>query len=502
MESITDLIVQKINFCDCVIEKLEMDYRKITPNSLFFCISKEEFVDLNIPHPLTSYPQAIKKGAIVVVSNNKLALTIPKNVVWVKVLDEYLAMALIARKFFQNPFKSTKIIGITGTNGKTTTNQLLASVLTAFQQNTASVGTLGIQYANKNIDTALTTPPILELYQNLSAIGDLSYLVIEVTSHASNFQRTASLEFDLLIFTNLTSDHLDFHLSWENYKQSKLDYFYRLRQQKKSVITLINKDDAMCQEFCEIVIKSTRRKIYTYSVKNQNADFFAKILVMNNSSSHYSIFYRGDYLGTMRFQIAGLFNIYNSLATFCSCYLFGFPVEQIICHLEKITNISGRFEKISNNFGIHVFVDYAHTADSLEHVLTTIRQNIIEKQKKLITLFGCGGDRDKNKRPIMGKIAAKLSDFVVLTSDNPRTESEADILAAIQDGIPSQKQNTTFVIKDRKQAIYFALQMAKPSDLVLIAGKGCETYQIVGNKKNYFSDKKVVLDFFSDKKNA
>lgn len=500
LQEIKPLITETISFFDNNIENLALDYKKIIPNSMFFCVSKEEFVESDIVAPLQSYPQAIKLGAVVLISDQKTKLNLPENVTWIKVSNVYLAMALIAKKFYQSPFENTKIIGITGTNGKTTTNQLLDKLLSFFQQKRATAGTLGIMCQEKNIFTGLTTPFILDLYQHLASFSDLSYLVMEITSHASHFQRTASLEFDLLIFTNLTSDHLDFHLSWKNYKQSKLDYFYALAHQKKKAIALINKDDSTGAELIETMKKKV--KIFTYSVRSQNADFSAKILKIDNIGSCYEIFAKENYLGKVHFPMIGLFNVYNSLAAFCACYLLGFPTDKIIQYLEKISQVTGRFEKIPNDYNRNIFVDYAHTSDSLQNVLTTIQTNFIKKShKKLITVFGCGGERDKRKRPIMGEIATKWSDFVILTNDNPRNESSEQILKEIQSGIPKEKQKIVAVIPDRKQAIYTALQKATVKDVVLIAGKGHENYQIIGNKKNYFLDREVVLDFFQIKKN-
>lgn len=502
LKEIEGLIIAKENFFDYDIQNLAIDYKKVTTNSLFFCISKEEFLEAGIIPPLQSYSWAITQGAIVIVSNAEQNLNISKNIVWIKVCNEYLAMALITKTFYKEPFKNSKIIGITGTNGKTTTNQFIDSVLNSLNKQSASVGTLGIMSDKKNVFIGLTTPFILDLYQHLNLVSDLSYLVMEITSHASHFQRTASLEFDLLIFTNLTSDHLDFHLSWQAYKKSKLDYFSNLYYQKKKAIALINKDDSIGQELMNIVNKNTKNKVFTYSLHSPNADFFAKILKINDIGSQYIIYNKSEQLGIVKFPMAGLFNIYNSLAAFCACYLLGFPVVKIIRYLEKTSPVAGRFEKIANDKNQNIFIDYAHTADSLENILSTIQNSIIKKSsKKLIIVFGCGGDRDKKKRPIMGKIAAQWSDFIILTNDNPRTESPDKILADIQVGIPAHKKKITEVTFDRRAAIYNALKKAGNKDVVLIAGKGHENYQIIGNTKSYFLDKEVVLDFFQKKKN-
>ena len=496
LSSITHLVVEKKNYFDCDIKNLAINQKKVTKDSLFFCISREEFTEMNITPPLQSYPQAIKKGVIAVLSSDKQKLNLPKNIVWIKVSDEYLAMALIIKEFYNDLFKNTKIIGITGTNGKTTTNKLLDGIFTSLEKQIASVGTLGIMCQEKNIFTGLTTPLLLDLYQYLAEFQNLDYLVVEITSHASHFQRTASLEFDLLIFTNLTSDHLDFHPSWEDYKQSKLIHFQKLAQQKKKAIALINIDDFEGQKLVKLLNKN-KVIFYTYSICNKNADFYAKILKITDNSSCYDVFYNGKYFTNIDFPLAGFFNVYNSLASFCASYLLGFSVTDITYHLKTASPVVGRFEKIPNIENKNIFVDYAHTSNSLENVLCTIRSYIIQKSsKKLITVFGCGGDRDKTKRPIMGKIAALWSDFIILTNDNPRTESSQEILEQILIGIPNNKKKNVVIIPDRRKAIYTALEKAEKEDVVLIAGKGHEKYQIIGKQKKYFLDKKVILDFF------
>ena len=497
IKPIKKLILKETNFQPHLIENITYDSNKVIDNSLFFCLSAEEFNEIGIIPPLQSYKKAIKKGAVAIISDKKQELESTKNITWIQVSNEYLAMALIAKKFYQVALEKSKIIGITGTNGKTTTNQLLDNILSAFKKEVASIGTLGIMYQQRNIFTGLTTPIIIDLYKNLSGYEDPDYLVLELTSHSSHFQRTVSLEFDFLIFTNLTSDHLDFHISWENYKKAKLEYFVRLKMQKKRGIVLINKDDSISEEIIKIVEKN---KIYSYSLRNQNADFFAKIIKIDDSGSIYKVFSKGKELGKISIALPGLFNIYNSFACFCTCYLLGFPIKKILEYLANITFITGRFEKILNPLGCNIFVDYAHTSDSLQNILTSISNDFPKKnKKKLLIVFGCGGDRDRQKRPKMGKIAAEWCNEIILTNDNPRKESPQKILKEIYQGIPKEKRKFTTVIPDRRKAIYFALDKLKKDDILLVAGKGHENYQIIGEKKEYFLDKEVILKYFNEK---
>ena len=419
-------------------------------------------------------------------------------------------MALIVKKFFNNPFKNTKIIGVSGTNGKTTTTQYIYKVLKNFKKNIASTGTLGIVSDKKVIRTGLTTPLALDTFTNLSKTAknnSYEYLAMEITSHSSHFHRVSGMDFDLAIFTNLTQDHLDFHLTWDHYKKSKLQYFANLIKQKKPAIVLINKDDSNSPDFLNLFNQETKNiKTYTYGIRDQNADFIAKILTADDNKSNFEIIAKGKFLGEINFQMHGIFNIYNSLAAFCACYLMGYAPEKICHNLEKITSIPGRFEKIPNNKNINIFIDYAHTPDALKNILEALQtikkqyiaNNLKKIQPKLIVVFGCGGERDNRKRPMMGSIAAKMSDLVILTNDNPRGESEMAILQEIYGGIPQNLRNRVELIKDRKKAIIKALKTAKTKDLVLIAGKGHEQYQIIKKKKLYFSDRETVLNFFSN----
>ncbi len=497
LQPIQKIIVKKVNFQDQEIHGLALDYRKIRTKNLFFCIEEEEFIEAKIPSPLPNYQKAIQKGAVCILSSKSAKLKIPKHIIWIQVSDAHLAMALIVKKFFQDPFNKTKIIGVTGTNGKTTTSQFIDDILNRLKKNTAVVGTLGIMHKEKNVQTGLTTPLALDLYQILGSDkkDHLEYLVIEITSHGNYYKRVSAIEFDIIIFTNLTQDHLDFHLTWENYKNSKLNYFINLASQKKIAQTLINKDDVHSKDFIQ-ASNTAKLKNHTYSIKDPDADFFAKILNLVGGKSSFEIFSKGKFLATIHLKIPAIFNIYNALASFCACYLLGFSAKEITSALKNLATVTGRFEIIPNKAGIHVFVDYAHTPDALQNILQAIKKTFPQKrlQRKLICVFGCGGNRDKRKRPLMGKIAANFCDSIVLTSDNPRDELEMTIIKEIQQGISKNFKNL-YLEKNRKKAIFLALKLAKKEDLVLVAGKGHEKFQTIKNKKIPFSDREVILEF-------
>ena len=354
-------------------------------------------------------------------------------------------------------------------------------------------------HKEKNVQTGLTTPLALKLYQTLAPKkkSNADYLVMEITSHGNHYKRAAAIEFDIIIFTNLTQDHLDFHPTWEHYKKAKLDYFVNLKKQKKKAYTLINEDDVYGKDFLQ-ASSSKNLKNYTYSVKNPGSDFFGKILKLEDGKSFFEIFNKEKYLGLVRFKIPGIFNVYNALASFCACYLLGFSVKKIISALEKVATVSGRFEMIPNKENIHTFVDYAHTPDSFKNILQAIKKTFPQKkhQRKFICVFGCGGNRDKRKRPLMGKIAIDFCDSIILTSDNPRDEAEMTIIKEIQQGIPKNFKNL-YLEKNRKKAIFLALKLAKKEDLVLVAGKGHEKFQTIKNKKIPFSDREVITEFFA-----
>ena len=463
LQPIQKIIVKKVNFQDQEIQGLALDYREITEKNLFFCIAEEEFTEVKIPAPLSNYQKAIKNGAVCILSSHKTKLEISKNTVWIQVKDEHLAMALITKKFFQDPFKKTKIIGITGTNGKTTTSQFINDIFNQLKKNTAVAGTLGIMHKKINQYTGLTTPLSLNLYETLTSEKKkkLDYLTIEITSHGNYYKRTVGIEFDIVIFTNLTQDHLNFHPSWEHYKESKLNYFTNLSTQKKIAQVLINIDDAHSKDFLQ-ASRLAKQGIHTYSARDPNADFFAKILKLDGGKSSFKIFNKDQHLGQVNFKIPGLFNVYNALASFCACYLIGISATKTIASLEKVARVPGRFEMIPNDSGIHTFVDYAHTPDSLKNILQAITKTFKKPKTKrnLICVFGCGGNRDKRKRPLMGKIAIDFCDSIILTSDNPRDEAEMTIIKEIQQGIPKNFKNL-YLEKNRKKAIFLALKLKK-----------------------------------------
>ena len=410
------------------------------------------------------------------------------------------ALTKLASTFYDHPSKDLTLIGITGTNGKTTTAFLIEAILREAKLPTGLLSTIKYCFGTQILTASHTTPGPLELQKILREMVDsgITHAVMEVSSHGLKQKRVSDNHFDTAIFTNLTPEHLDYHKTMGDYLKAKEILFTELlsRSIKKNPTAIINIDDPSGQ----LLIGKIRRDTITFGINSGNIrgenievslnGIKADIVTPNKRFSVES-------------KLIGRFNIYNILAAAAAAVSLGISSEAIKAGIKKSEDIPGRMEKITNNKGIKVFIDYAHTGDALKNVLKTIRELT---DQKIITIFGCGGDRDREKRHVMGKIAAHYSTLLFITSDNPRTEDPEKIIEEIERGVLDEnfikeesilsahnKQNIYFAVQDRRTAIKNGISLAKPGDVVLIAGKGHETYQITGNEKSHFDDKEEAM---------
>ncbi len=414
--------------------------------------------------------QAKNSGAVAILTTHEDIQV--ENISALIVPNMLNALAVIVPYFYDYPSKKMRVIGITGTNGKTTTTYLIREILKNSGYKVGLIGTIQMMIGDEIFPMHNTTPNVIDL-QNIFVDmlnKNVDYVVMEVSSHALAENRIAGIEFDCAIFTNLTQDHLDYHKTMENYKLTKAKLFEIVSRigSKQNKSAVINLDDDASSE----MLNHTSCKKITYSV-DKNSDLQAENISIRANGMNFDV-------GDMNFNlhITGKFNIYNTLAA----------IGASMAELENFKSVPGRFERVFTDTDFTIIVDYAHTPDGVKNVLQTARQ--ITKNK-IITVFGCGGDRDKTKRPIMGKIAAELSDIVIVTSDNPRTENPENILRDIEVGITNK---TYEKIIDRRTAIFRAVELANSGDVILILGKGHENYQILKDKTIHFDDREIALE--------
>ena len=481
LKEIADLFMVKKIVGDMNIEitGLQMDSRKIEKGNLFICVPGIQGF-LEDRHQYAE--NAIKNGAVALIVERDLELNVPKIIV----NDARHAMAVLASHFYGYPSSELKLIGITGTNGKTTTSYIIEKIFSDYEYKTGLMGNNGVKINNVLYPTDINTqePPILQ--RNLRKMRDYQtkYCVMEVTSQGIDMGRVLGCDFKIAVFTNLTQDHLDYHGSFEEYKKTKGLFFSRLGntfylKDKKYVV--LNADDPSSEYYSKV----TSAEIITYGII-ENADVTAKNIVMTSKGIQFLLTtFKGEI--DIKLNLVGRFNVYNALAGITVSLIEGIPLESIRDSLEHLNTIDGRMEIIDEGQDFLVLVDYAHTPDALENVLTTTKEFSIGK---VITVFGCGGNRDVKKRPIMGEIASRFSDVVIITSDNPRSEDPAKILKDIEKGI-NHSENVELIL-DREQAITKAIQIANTNDVVVIAGKGHETYQILKDKTIHFDDKEIA----------
>ncbi len=442
-------------------------------NALFVCIDGNRCDG----HSLAQ--KAIEKGAVAVVTNRDLGL---REQIIVK--DTRCALSQIASNFYGNPTKELKIIGVTGTNGKTSTSFFIKNILEALGHKCGIIGTVKNSWGNENQDSILTTPEPMELQKIFRSIvqNGCEYCVMEVSSQALAQKRVYGIEFCASALTNITPEHLDYHISMENYISAKFDLF------NQSDFACVNIDDEIIKENID---KINCRKII-YSTVDDKADYTAKNVVCNENGIRYE-FVGMDCISRIQSPLYGRFTVYNTLCAVSVLINLGFDIEEISKAITKVSSVKGRAEIVPINKNFTVMIDYAHTPDGLQNILSCVRE--ITKGK-VIVVFGCGGDRDKSKRAEMGKIAGEMSDVAVVTSDNPRNENPLLIINDILCGMEKSKARIA-VIENRRQAIEFALEKARKNDLVLLAGKGHEVCQIVGNEKIPFDEREIIKEYFN-----
>ncbi|OGL46194.1 MAG: UDP-N-acetylmuramoyl-L-alanyl-D-glutamate--2,6-diaminopimelate ligase [Candidatus Schekmanbacteria bacterium RBG_16_38_11] len=474
---------------DLNISSIEYDSRKIKDGSLFVAIRglKDDGYKF--------IGDALIRGAKAIVVNEGLfdakAYRQNKPFTAIEVKDSRSDLALLANKFYDFPSRSLKLIGITGTNGKTTTSYLIESILKEDGKKTGLIGTINYRIGDEVLPALRTTPESSDLQKILKDMvsAGCGFAIIEVSSHSLELNRVDGCYFTGAIFTNLTKEHLDFHKNMKNYLSAKKKLFQGLKNMNGSDTTtfaVINADDPVAGE----IIAATGVRIATYGLKVK-ADISAADFKSDFSGTRGRVIFPDGEIDISS-PLAGGFNIYNILAAAAASYCLGIRKEKIVEGIAAMKSVPGRFQMVEWNGDFEIIVDYAHTPDALERCLSQAK-NI--SRGKLITVFGCGGDRDKGKRPEMGRIGAELSDVLYITSDNPRSEDPVKIIEDIKAGIKGKEiKEKVKIIPDRREAIYGALEIAQTGDLIVIAGKGHEDYQIIGNKIIHFDDKEVVLE--------
>ncbi|MGG1678811.1 UDP-N-acetylmuramoyl-L-alanyl-D-glutamate--2,6-diaminopimelate ligase [Neobacillus sp. NRS-1170] len=461
------------------IISIENDNRKVQNGSLFICI-KGYTVD---GHDFAE--SAVEKGAVAILAERPLPLKVPVIVVQ----DTTRAMAVLADAFYGQPTKKLHLIGITGTNGKTTTSHLIEKIFSDQKKKTGLIGTMYTKIADKVIETKNTTPESLTLQKTFQHMADegVEAAVMEVSSHALDLGRVHGCDYNVAVFTNLTQDHLDYHKTMEEYQRSKSLLFAQLGNTyecDKPKFAVLNADDPASDMFR----RSTAAHVITYGIE-EKADFQAINIQMTSAGTNFELVI-GMSKYSINMKLIGKFSVYNVLASIAAGYVSRIPLGEIIQSIENVEGVSGRFELVNAGQDFTVIVDYAHTPDSLENVLKTIQHFA---KKKIFVIVGCGGDRDRTKRPLMAEIACKLATDPIFTSDNPRSEDPLAILKDMEAGVQHAQYSYT-IQPDRKEAIKSAIQQADAGDVVLIAGKGHETYQIIGTHVYDFDDRLVALD--------
>jgi len=429
-----------------------------------------------------------KNAAAVVIEDSRFS---SEQYPWILVNDTRKALADLSNALYGLPSTRLNVIGVTGTNGKTTTTNLIAAILEDAGHKTGLIGTIYNRIGSEIIPVHHTTPEAHELQELLHAFTkkDVAYAVMEVSSHALVLHRVRGTEFDVAVFTNLTQDHLDFHESMEKYLEAKGQLFSGLgiknRKQRRK-FAIINNDDPYAGALTDL----STAPVITYGIKN-DADVTAESIEFRPQGVYFILRYTNKAF-PVQLKLTGLFNVYNALSAIAVGLIEGIAAEDIIASLERVEGIPGRFEKVDEGQDFIVIVDYSHTPDSLENCLRTARALT---EGRIITVFGCGGDRDRTKRSIMGEKAGMLSDFCIVTSDNPRSENSQEIINEIVPGLKKKAKIGSYLeIVDRREAIYRAISEARPQDVVIIAGKGHETYQIIGSEIIPFDDRKVASE--------
>ncbi|MGC9341410.1 MAG: UDP-N-acetylmuramoyl-L-alanyl-D-glutamate--2,6-diaminopimelate ligase [Bacteroidales bacterium] len=459
--------------------KVVFDSRKVEKGDLFVAVrgtatDGHSFIDT-----------AIEKGASYIVCE-EFPENLGPNITYIKVQNSARALGILASNYYGNPAKSLKVIGVTGTNGKTTIASLLYEVTLSLGYMAGLLSTIRVAFNQEIRPATHTTPDPVQLQSTLQDMleSGVEYVFMEVSSHAIHQERIAGIEFTGGIFTNLSHDHLDYHGDFRNYVNAKKKFFDEL---SPKAFALVNYDD----KNGKVMIQNTRAKKYGYSLTGI-ADYRAKIIESHLEGNLLSV--NGKELWT---RLPGRFNVYNCLAIFGAGDLMGFQVDELLMALSEQRPVEGRFEIIISEKGVTAVVDYAHTPDALQNVLETIMQ-LRHDKKNLITITGAGGDRDRTKRPLMAKIAAEYSDKVILTSDNPRTEKPEAIIEDMKKGLDPVLERKIITIVSRDEAIRTACSFAGPEDIILVAGKGHETYQEIMGEKHHFDDREKLREYLNN----
>lgn len=458
------------------IKGIQVDSREVKDSDLFICISGytvdgHDFVD-----------QAIQNGAVAIVAEKELNRD---DIPVLYVEDTEQTLSFLANYFYDFPSNNLHLIGVTGTNGKTSVTYLLEEIFNYHQEKTALIGTIQMKIGEQVFPLANTTPEASLLQKSFRKMVDekIDHCMMEVSSHALDLGRVNGCDFDLAIYTNLSQDHLDFHQTMADYLTAKLRLFSHLGNNydpSKPKYAVINQDDYYANDFK----RATSQRVVTYGI-DQVADFTAKNLKLTAHGTEFTLVALNQQI-EITTPLIGKFNVYNMLAAIAAAYLSDVSLEVITEALGQSKGIPGRFETVKGDHDFGVIIDFAHTPDSLENVLTTIRSFV---KNDLYLVVGCGGDRDRTKRPLMAKMGEKYADYTILTSDNPRTEDPEAIIADMEKGMTTDRYT---VEVDRAKAIAHAVQLAKKDDIILIAGKGHETTQIIGKETFPFDDYQVA----------
>ena len=460
---------------DTPIASLQYNSRKVGKGDLFFCVVGT-FSD---GHAYAA--QAVAAGAAALVVEHELPLPVPQVIVG----NTRIAMAEMAAAFYGYPARGMRIVGVTGTNGKTSTTYMLKAIAEQCGLKVGLIGTIRNLIGERIVDTERTTPESVDLQRILREMKDegVELVVMEASSHSLDQRRVHGIEFETAVFTNLTQDHLDYHKTFENYLAAKMRIFAQARQ------AVVNRDDPHAQT----ILNGLTIPCKTFGIREQ-ADISASEIDITTRGVQFDMHCP---LGTIRMYvpIPGLFSVFNAMGAAAAAIQLGLPLSAVKNGIETMGSVSGRLEPLpTGGRNFTVLLDYAHTPDALENILKTARGFA---EGRIVTLFGCGGDRDHAKRPIMGEISGRLADYSILTSDNPRLEDPMEILREIEAGIQPTGAPYT-VIENRREAIRFAMQMGKPGDVIVLAGKGHETYQDIGGRKLPFDEKVVVRELLSE----
>lgn len=456
------------------------DSRKVQPGDLFICLT-------GLNHDGHAYAaEAVNRGAVAVLAEQELQLDVPVAIV----PDTRRAMAIVADRFYQSPTQELTLIGITGTNGKTTTSHLIDRILQSQQKRTGIIGTIHTRIGDQYLELKNTTPDVLELQHSFRKMRDLDteYAVMEVSSHALDMGRVRGCDFSIAVFTNLTQDHLDYHQTMEQYQYAKSLLFAQLGniyRQGGGKTAILNADDPVSEQFARV----TAAQVITYGI-DRPADVRATDIKLSHQGTSFTAH---TFQGSMPFslKLMGKFNVYNALAAIAATLVTGIPLAEIKRALEQVEGVSGRLEPVDEGQSFTVLVDYSHTPDSLENALQTVKEFA---RGRVFCVVGCGGDRDRGKRPLMAKIATKYADLSVLTSDNPRSEDPGAIIADMISGLEAVRPGSLVTRVDRREAIHYAIGQATAGDVVLIAGKGHETYQTIKGVDYPFDDREVARE--------